>query len=351
MRLRIWLPLLALLATGSVLVWHLYSRPTESAGQPGRQVPVRSTLVEATRAEPRLRLSGTLEANHSVVISPEVTGRILDIPVQAGQQVAAGAVLVRLDAQKQQAERAELAASLRDEERKLRDMRRLVSRGAVTQSELEGQEASVAMARARLDGADYELSLRTLIAPFAGTVSLIDLSRGALVSSGATLLHLDDLQTLRLDLAVPERYLAMLQRGMAVEASSSAWPDEQFKGEVSAVDSRVSEGSQNIRVRIQISNPDARLKPGMLLEVALALPAREVTRIPSQAVEYAGAERFVYRLEADGKVRRIPVQLGELHGETVWILTGLSAGERVIVEGLVNLRDGVSVRDLAQEKS
>lgn len=346
MKMRIWLGL-GLLLIVVAGVWALrHSEP--AAKTPTRQVNIRTQTVKQSLAEPTLKLVGKLAANRSVIISPEVTGRIVKIAVQSGQSVAKGETLIALDAGKQQAELAEQSASLRDENRKLSDMRKLVARGAVTQSELEGQEATVAQVQARLDAARYELSLRTLQAPFAGTVSLIDLSEGALVGSGDTLLHLDELDKLRLDLAVPERYLSLLRPGMAVTATSTAWPDQQFNGTLTTLDSRISNDTQNIKARVMIPNGNGQLRPGMLLNVELALPAQQLTLIPAQSVEYAGEQRFVYRLEADGRVKRVPVVLGETEGETVWVTEGLKVGDRIVVEGLVNLRDGVQVRDLAE---
>lgn len=346
MKMRIWLGL-GLLLIVVAGVWALrHSEPAAKA--PTRQVNIRTQTVKQSLAEPTLKLVGKLAANRSVIISPEVTGRIVKIAVRSGQSVAKGETLIALDAGKQQAELAEQRASLRDENRKLSDMRKLVARGAVTQSELEGQEATVAQVQARLDAARYELSLRTLQAPFAGTVSLIDLSEGALVNSGDTLLHLDELDKLRLDLAVPERYLSLLRPGMAVTATSTAWPDQQFNGTLTTLDSRISNDTQNIKARVMIPNGNGQLRPGMLLNVELALPAQQLTLIPAQSVEYAGEQRFVYRLEADGRVKRVPVVLGETEGETVWVTEGLKVGDRIVVEGLVNLRDGVQVRDLAE---
>lgn len=346
MKMRIWLGL-GLLLIVVAGVWALrHSEPAAKA--PTRQVNIRTQTVKQSLAEPTLKLVGKLAANRSVIISPEVTGRIVKIAVQSGQSVAKGETLIALDAGKQQAELAEQSASLRDENRKLSDMRKLVARGAVTQSELEGQEATVAQVQARLDAARYELSLRTLQAPFAGTVSLIDLSEGALVNSGDTLLHLDELDKLRLDLAVPGRYLSLLRPGMAVTATSTAWPDQQFNGILTTLDSRISNDTQNIKARVMIPNGNGQLRPGMLLNVELALPAQQLTLIPAQSVEYAGEQRFVYRLEADGRVKRVPVVLGETEGETVWVTEGLKVGDRIVVEGLVNLRDGVQVRDLAE---
>ena len=348
MKMRIWLVLACLSLLISAGWYYRHSAP---AGKPQpRQVNIRVQTVSQSLAEPSIKLVSKLAANRSVVISPEVTGRIVKIAVRSGQQVKQGDVLIALDAGKQQAELAEQNASVRDESRKLRDMRRLVARGAITTSELEGQEATVAQAQARADAAKYELSLRTLLAPFDGSVSLIDLSEGALVNSGDTLLHLDELAKLRLDLAVPERYLSLLRPGMAVTATSSAWPDQSFRGVLETLDSRVSNDTQNIKARVIIPNPDGQLRPGMLLNVELSLPPQKMTLIPAQSVEYAGEQRFVYRLEPNGKVKRVPVVLGDTHGEEVWVTEGLKVGDRIVVEGLVNLRDGVSVHDLAEVK-
>jgi membrane fusion protein (multidrug efflux system) len=348
MKMRMWLSIacLSLLMSG---VWYYRNNEPASKPQP-RQVNIRAQTVKQSLAEPTIKLVSKLAANRSVVISPEVTGRIVKIAVRSGQQVKRGDTLIALDTGKQLAELAEQSASVRDEARKLRDMRRLVARGAITTSELEGQEAIVAQAQARADAAKYELSLRTLQAPFDGTVSLIDLSEGALVNSGDTLLHLDELAKLRLDLAVPERYLSLLRPGMAVTATSSAWPDQAFRGVLETLDSRVSNDTQNIKARVIIPNPDGQLRPGMLLNVELSLPPQKMTLIPAQSVEYAGERRFVYRLEPDGRVKRVPVVLGDTHGEEVWVTEGLKVGDRIAVEGLVNLRDGASVHDLAEVK-
>ncbi|MGY3943222.1 efflux RND transporter periplasmic adaptor subunit [Aeromonas tecta] len=349
MKMRMWLwflPLILLLAAG---VWYFRQTAPVSAPQP-KEINIRAQTVRQSLAEPSIKLVSKLAANRSVAVSPEVTGRIIDIAVRSGQQVKQGQTLIALDDGKQQAELAEQSASVRDESRKLRDMRKLVARGAITNSELEGQEAIVAQAQARVDAARYELSLRTLQAPFDGTVSLIDLSEGALVNSGDVLLHLDELARLRLDLAVPERYLALLRPGMAVTATSSAWPDQSFAGVLETLDSRVSNETQNIKARVILPNPDGQLRPGMLMNVDLSLPAQKMTLIPAQSVEYAGELRYVYRLEADGRVKRISVELGDTHGEEVWVLKGLNVGDRIAVEGLVNLRDGAHVHDLTEVK-
>ncbi|TNH79745.1 efflux transporter periplasmic adaptor subunit, partial [Aeromonas hydrophila] len=129
MKMRIWLVLACLSLLISAGWYYRHSAP---AGKPQpRQVNIRAQTVSQSLAEPSIKLVSKLAANRSVVISPEVTGRIVKIAVRSGQQVKQGDVLIALDAGKQQAELAEQSASVRDESRKLRDMRRLVARGAI----------------------------------------------------------------------------------------------------------------------------------------------------------------------------------------------------------------------------
>ncbi len=200
-----------------------YYRHSAPAGKPQpRQVNIRAQTVSQSLAEPSIKLVSKLAANRSVVISPEVTGRIAKIAVRSGQQVKQGDVLIALDAGKQQAELAEQSASVRDEPQ------------AAGHAPAGGARRHHHLRAGRAGGhgrpgsgprrcRQVRALLRTLLAPFDGSVSLIDLSEGALVNSGDTLLHLDELAKLRLDLAVPERYLSLLRPGMAVTATSSAW--------------------------------------------------------------------------------------------------------------------------------
>ena len=211
MKTRVWLwlfPLLLLLAAGA---WHL--RQAEPASKPApREINIRAETVRQSLAEPSIKLVSKLAANRSVAISPEVTGRIATIAVSSGQQVKQGQTLIALDAGKQQAELAEQSASVRDEARKLRDMRKLVARGAVTTSELEGQEATVAQAQARVDAARYELSLRTLAAPFDGTArsSRSFASSSRCKSTSPLLTRAPSLRSMRL--TVPSKGAARVRR-------------------------------------------------------------------------------------------------------------------------------------------
>jgi membrane fusion protein (multidrug efflux system) len=169
-----------------------------------------------------------------------------------------------------------------------------------------------------------------------------------MVSAGSDLLTLDDLSVMELDLQVPERYLSLLTKGMKVKSSNRAWPDTAFVGELTAIDSRVNTDTLNLRVRAKFDNKDNHLKPGMMMSAEIVFPAIRSLIVPVQALEYSDTKRFVYRIGDDNKVVRTEVILGGRIDDSVMIESGVEVGERIVLQGLVNMSDGVKIKDLSQ---
>jgi membrane fusion protein (multidrug efflux system) len=311
-----------------------------------RTVPVITSTVEQHDLAQSLSLVGKLDAEQSVFIAPQIAGKIRAINVSPDQEISEGQLLVQLDDAKAQAALAEANSYLADEKRKLTEFSKLISRNAITQTEIDAQKASVDMATARLAAAQADLDYHYLSAPFSGTAGLVDFSQGKMVSAGTELISLDDLSSMRLDLQVPEHYLAMLSPGMTVIATSRAWPDTHFSGEVTAIDSRVNQDTLNLRVRVQFDNPQHQLRPGMMMSATLVFPTISEPVIPVQALEYSGTNRFVYMVGTDGIAKRTKVTLGARIDNEVLITDGLAIGDKVVVQGLVNMRDGLRVEDL-----
>ncbi|EJK2114165.1 efflux RND transporter periplasmic adaptor subunit [Vibrio navarrensis] len=309
-------------------------------------VTVVAEQVQTHQINQSLSLVGKLEAVQSVVIASEVSGKVESIQVKANQNVRQGQLLIKLEDDKALAAQTEANTYLKDEQRKLKEYERLVKRNAITQTEIDAQKASVEIAEARLAAAKASLNDLHISAPFAGTVGFINFSRGKLVSSGTELLTLDDLSLMQLDLHIPERYLSQISLGMAVTASSNAWKNETFQGKIVGIDSRINAETLNLRVRIQFANPENKLKPGMLLNTALAFPAIEAPIIPVQALEYSGTKRYVYVIDENNKARRTEVLLGARVENQVVIESGVNIGDKIVVQGIVNMRDGVLVKEL-----
>ncbi len=314
-----------------------------------RAVVTLATVQEGEISDP-LQLTGVLQANHSVALMPEVSGRITFVLSDKPVDVRKGERIIGLDDAHQQAAVAESEAYLHNEQRKLKDMERLATKGVVTADQLQGQASSVAQAKARYDMVLYELGQRHLDAPFAGRISLHELSPGTWVNAGQQLLHLDDLSFMRLDLAVPERFFGQLKVGDRLSATSIARAGERFTGHIEALDSRIDNEAGSFKVRILFDNKAGQLLAGMLMQVDLAVNGARYPLVPAQAIEYRGEERFVYRVDAAGKAHRVKVELGNGLGDAVSVISGLKAGEKIVVSGLVQLKDGQKVVEVGHKK-
>ncbi|QYK10208.1 efflux RND transporter periplasmic adaptor subunit [Shewanella mangrovisoli] len=341
--------LIAAVATAVSFSDVLQAAKPESAPHLMRTVPVVTGEVVEHPLAQSISLIGKLAADRAVVIAPQVTGKIKQIAVTSNQAVKKGQLLIELDDMKAQAAVAEANAFLNDETRKLREFEKLISRNAITQTEIDAQKASVDIARARLASAQADLHYHSLIAPFAGKTGLINFSEGKMVSIGTELMTLDDLSSMRLDLQVPEHFLSQLSIGMPVSATSRAWPGETFIGKVVAIDPRVNEETLNLKIRVQFENAKNRLKPGMMMSSTITFPPISAPIVPVQALEYSGTKRYVYVVGEDHIAHRTEVILGARVGDQVLIDSGLKIGDKVVVQGLVNMRDGLKINEVVLE--
>ena len=313
-------------------------------------VPVKSEIVETHEVSQSLSLIGKLQAKQYVSIASEVAAKVTKIAVDANQTVKKGQLLIALDNAGANAILAEAKAYLANEQRTLKDYQRLIKKQAITQTELDAQLSAVAIGKARLLAAQVFVDNHRIVAPFGGTIGLLDFSEGKNVSIGETLLSLDNLSQMTLDLPVPERYLSQIEVGMDVSATTRAWGDSSFTGKVMAIDSRINPDTLNLRVRLLFDNQSQQLKPGMLMSARLVFKAVNEPIIAVQSIEYSGTKRFVYVVTNDNKVERREVELGARIEDQAIIESGLDIGERIVVQGLVNMRDGLTVDDLSTTK-
>jgi len=342
----------ALLPTVLILFSALISSPLFAKKHPPTRsaVPVYSAIVDYHEVSQSLSLIGKLQSDKFVNIATEVTGKVSTINIKQNQKVKAGQLLFKLNDAKAQAALLEAKAFLVDEKRKLNEYQRLVKSNAVTQSTLDAQLALVDIANARLTAAQTEVNYHHLIAPFSGTIGLLDFNQGQMVSVGSELLTLDDLSVMQLDLQIPERYISLISKGMKVQATSRAWSNDTFSGEIIAIDSRINPDTLNLRIRVQFENSDNRLKPGMMMSANVVFAAINEPIIPVQALEYSGTKRFVYLLDDKNIAQRTEVILGGRIDDSVLIESGIEVGARIVVQGLVNMSDGLQVKDLTQQE-
>ncbi|ARP75272.1 MULTISPECIES: efflux RND transporter periplasmic adaptor subunit [Bordetella] len=323
--------------------------PVTPLAQPGvapAAVRVETAKVVETPFARGIAAVGSLRSDESVVLRPEVAGRIQHIDFKEGEAVRAGQTLVRLDDSVPRAELDQARANLALAQSQFRRAQDLQGRGFVSQqardeaaSSLKVQQAAAALAQARLDK-------MTIRAPFAGIVGLRDVSVGDYVNQGQDLAPLEAIDPLKVDFRVPEMYFSKVRVGQALSVRLDALPGEQRQGVVYAVSPLVDAGGRSILLRATVANPDSVLRPGMFARVQLLFGQEKALAVPEAALSPSGQTQYVFRVR-DGVAQRVEVTVGERREGRVELLTGVGAGDEVVVAGLQRLTDGAPVTVIA----
>jgi membrane fusion protein (multidrug efflux system) len=304
--------------------------------------------VTTTRVQPQpwqdsLQALGTAQARESVTITAKISDVVTRLAFDSGQRVRAGQLLADMNSRAQQADVAAAQAALRDAEQQQRRGAELAKAQLLARGQYDTLRANRDAAAASLQAKHAAVADRTIVAPFAGVLGLRQVSVGALVAPGTVITTLDDDSTIKLDFTLPEATLSSLAPGQSITAASDAWPGVNFDGRIANIDSRVDPQTRAVRVRAELPNPDAKLRPGMLLRVQVQLPPRQALVLPELAVQQEAEQGYVFRVGAGDKVEQVPVKLGTRQRGQVEVVSGLSAGDRVVVEGTVKLHAGSRV--------
>jgi membrane fusion protein (multidrug efflux system) len=283
---------------------------------------------------------GTARANESVEVRPQISETVVAIKFREGQVVAPGDVLVELRDAEALASVAAARAALVDSESKYRRGERLLAEELLAESELEALRARRDADQAALDAAEARLAETVVRAPFAGRLGLRRVSVGSLVGPSTLITTLDDTDPIKVDFEVAETALGFLAEDLPIEASSAAWPDTVFRGNVASIDTRVDPVSRTVTVRALVPNPAGRLRPGMFLTVRVLRGDVKALLVPEQALIPEQSRQYVLVVGEGGMVEKREVRAGRRRPGAVEIVTGLVEGELIIVEGTQKARPG-----------
>ncbi|MFZ6048852.1 efflux RND transporter periplasmic adaptor subunit [Pseudomonas sp. CR3202] len=291
---------------------------------------------------------GSLRSDESVMIRPEVEGRVAALHFQEGQLVKGGELLVSLDDDIARAELAQARANLDLAEKSYQRAKMLFARGASNaqaQDESLSQEqaarASLALAQARLDKTQIR-------APYDGTLGLRQVSVGDYLDAGQDVVNLEVLDPLKVDFRIPQKAVSQVGIGQPIEISLDAYPGERFRGAIIALNPRLDEVGRSQAIRAQVPNQDHRLKPGQFVKVSVILAERpEALLIPEEAVMPIGQQLFV-NLVVDGKVERRQIKIGQRLRGKAEVREGLQGNEQVITAGWQKVSPEMEVRTVAR---
>ncbi|MBI2752458.1 MAG: efflux RND transporter periplasmic adaptor subunit [Betaproteobacteria bacterium] len=315
-----------------------------AAGAPQPGMPVKAVAAKLAPAVDEASAVGTLRADESITVRPEVAGRISEIRFGEGASVAKGALLVRLDQSELAAVVASSAAQLKWDTQRLERADDLFHKGFISQQALDDQRTSLARARAKLAEDQARLAKTEMRAPFAGVMGLRQVSEGAYLAAGTDIARLEKIDQLKLDFRVPEAFLARLRAGQTVKVSVDAHPGRDFSGGIYAIEPAVDEQTRTVLARARVANPELRLRPGMFARVQVVLGVREnAVWIPEAAIVPRGQDSYVFRV-ANGKADLVRVRMGVRKVGEVEILNGIAAGELVVTEGSQRIGPGAPVQ-------
>ncbi len=342
--------ILLMVGGGSHLLWNQTGGDDAGAapGQKRRPVLVETATVQRMVLARKVEAVGTTRARQSIDIRSAESGRVVDLLFSPGTVVGEGETLARLDSAREVADVAEARAERREAELALERARALAERNNIAKATVDQLEAAYDATDARLRRVEKSLADRTVRAPFSGKVGLKQVDVGARVDEDTVITTLDDLTEIEIDFKIPEVYFGAVALGQMIEATSAAFENRRFSGEITTIDSRIDPVSRAFKVRAKIPNADLTLPAGMFMLVDLTLAEREALTVPEDAVVLTERQASVFVIENDKATLRI-IELGQRDIGRVEVKSGLKEGEQIAVTGLQRLRAGSAVRSIEPE--
>ncbi|WP_353192704.1 efflux RND transporter periplasmic adaptor subunit [Pandoraea pnomenusa] len=365
-RSRRWLvAVLAVVVALGAGAW-LRSRGAEKPARAAASPSVTVATVEVRDVPVRLIANGTVTARQTIEVRPQISSTIRQVHIKEGDFVKAGQLLFSLDARMDEANLKKVQAQLTKDEADLANARRtlartkqliaehFVSQSALdtAQSSVDSLSAQVAADRAAISASQVAVDYNQIRAGIDGRTGAINVHPGSLVTpGGAALVSITQLDPIDISFTLPEGALAELQAaragGPVSVTATLGTTGMTATGQLSFIDNAVDSQTGTIRLKAAYDNRDARLWPGMYLNVAvIGRVLKQASVVPPQAVQTGPDGKFVYVIGADGKVSAKPVTVGYVEAKLA-VVDGVAAGARVVQEGAENLRPGNKVTIVA----
>ena len=304
-------------------------------------------------------ISGTLEPEREAVLRAQVAGSVLQTYADQGQAVNAGTVLARIDATGIQdaytSARAGLISARNAADVAAKDLARnqkLLAAGAIAERDIDQSRRTAIAAQAALEDANSRLASAekayrstTVTAPFSGVVSERPVSAGDVVQPGSALFTVVDPSSMRLEASVPAEQLASIRIGVPVNFTVSGYPGRQFVGRITRINPTADPTTRQVRIYVSIPNAGRALVGGLFANGRMSSATRTGLVVPTSAVDVRGSAPSVMRIR-QGKVEKVPVQVGltDRSSETIEVLSGLQAGDTLLLGAAQGITPGTAVR-------
>ncbi len=319
---------------------------SERAGVGPKKLGVGATIVtlqevKATAFTDNFRSVGTAKAKANVIVETETAGKVTNIHFGANQKIEKDDPLVTLESRVEQIALRSAHANLAEAEATLaryETLRRSGS-GAVSAVSVTEANTKVEIAAAAVERAEYDLSLKTILAPISGTLGLTDVEPGMYLGATSQIVKITDQSSLTVEFGLPDRAAGIVQVGQSVWLTTGSLQGHVFEGAVEGFDGQIDSTTRTIKVRTQVDNPAGQLLPGMVFQMVMADENAPLPVVPANAITWSreGAAVWIAR---DGKAEAVLVTIRHRENDRVWLNGDLPDGTQGIVEGVQKVRAG-----------
>lgn len=299
-------------------------------------------LVQTRTISESIEVPGTIVADESTEIHPEVSGRVTSLYVREGAYVGKGSVLAKLYDGDLQAQKRKLQVQLQMAQQTENRYQQLQKIGGISRQDYDVTALQVSNIRADLDIINTEIAKTVIRAPFSGKLGLKGISTGAYVTPASIVTTIQKTSGLRIDFNVPEKYISQIRTGQFVNFTVEG-TERAYSAVVVATESGIAEATRSLTIRAQVKGDETGLTPGGFAKVKLSFePDANALMIPTQAIipQARGKKVYVYK---NGEASFVDVTTGVRDSAMVQVTQGLNAGDTVIITGLLGLKDKAKV--------
>jgi membrane fusion protein (multidrug efflux system) len=323
--------------------------PSGKAGSQGQATNVTAYIVKPQELENKIFSSGTVMANEEVQLRPEISGKLISIFFKEGSYVTKGTLLAKIFDEDLKAQLKKLELQLKLAEAREKRLKGLLEIKGVSEEEYYTAENELATIATDMDYTKAQISKTEIVAPFSGKIGLKNVSEGSFVTNADVIATMQQLDLLKIDFTVPEKYASLIVVGDTVHFRVASSPD-QFSAAVYAIEPRIDPQTRNITVRAIYRNSKTAIYPGAFAKIELIASKKQSSLlIPTEAVipELNGTKIFICK---NGKATPIKVETGTRTESDVDILSGITAGDTVITTGIMGLKPNTNVKIVSFNK-
>jgi membrane fusion protein (multidrug efflux system) len=319
------------------------SGPAPTAGPPaggGAELPVTVITLKKETLKNQLNVTGTILPNESVSLRPEVSGLVTKISFKEGQYVSKGTPLLYLNDNDLQAQYQKLEYTQKLFESQENRQKQLLAREAISQEEYDIVLNQYNTTLSDLKLVEAQIQKTIVRAPFNGTLGLRQVSEGSVIGTGDIIATVVNMDPIKIEFSIPERYANMVEVGSPVFFSSESTQDE-VEGRVYAFEPQIDAATRTLKLRAQSSNKEGKFLPGMFVKIRFVLgEINDALMVPAESVipELQGYKVFV--VGKDQKAEERKVEIGTRTESQVQITSGLEEGDMVLTSGVLQARPG-----------